>query len=300
MVSDSIYYTHSGHIGVVGPPFMTVVGFVSAVVLGAVYGYLVWYNPFIYINFFATLIYGGLCGAAVGLAAKYAKVRSGWFVALFGLAVGLFCLYTGWVAWIYALSEQRYFLPTSPDGFFTVIGGIAEEGVWTIFGWTPDGGALYAVWTVEAIMIVGSALMGSIFLVEESANTFCDNCNKWAEDVYTSPLLADIEDPAAFKLQLERAEYRPLIDLEPAGAVEAPGAYTRLMVQGCKKCGNFFCLDVKRVALSKDDKGKLKEDETLLIDNLLIDVKLYDAINERFGGTSAFNTSTANVQGGSA
>ena len=300
MVSDSIYYKHSGHIGVVGPLFMTVVGFVSAVVLGAIYGYLIWYNPFIYVNFFATMIYGGLCGAAVGLAAKYAKVRSGWFVPLFGLAVGLFCLYTGWVAWIYALSEQQYFSPTSPDGIFPVIGSIAEDGIWSIFGWTPDGGALYAIWTVEAIMIVGSALVGSIVLVDESANTFCDNCNKWAEDVYTSPLLADIEDPTEFKMQLERAEYQPLIDLERADAVQAPSVYTRLVVQGCKKCWNFFCLDVKRVALSKDDEGKLDEDETLLIDNLLIDVNLHDAMKERFGGAPELNTSTPNVQGGSA
>lgn len=299
MVSGPIYYKHSGHIGFLGPPFMAVVGFPLAVALGAIYGYLIWYNPFIYINFLATMACGGLCGVAVGWAAKSTKVRNGWFVALFGLAVGLFSLYSGWVAWIHALSEQSYFSPTSPQEMFLLIDAIAEDGAWSVFDWTPTGGALYTIWTIEAIMIVGSAVIGSSILVDASENTFCDNCNEWAEDVYTSPLLADIEESTEFKLQLERAEYQPLLDMAHADATEAPGDYTRLVVQGCKKCWNFFCLDVKRVALSKDDEGKLKEKETLLLDNLLIDANLYETIKERVGHASAATPSTPIDQAGS-
>ena len=52
--SEPLYDRHSGHIGPLGPVLMVVFGTVCAVVLGAVYG--------------------GACGAAVGFAAKVAKV----------------------------------------------------------------------------------------------------------------------------------------------------------------------------------------------------------------------------------
>ena len=286
MSSDSLYYKHSGHIGLTGPLLMTVVGLLGAVALGTVYGYLVWYNPFIYVNFLATMAYGGLCGAAVSYAAQLAKVRNTKFVLLFGFAVGVFCVYTGWVAWVYALSDGNYFSPTAPDGIFHPVRIIAEDGAWTIFGWTPQGGALYAIWVVEAIMIVGSAVIGVFVLIDESANTFCDSCNKWAEDVYTSPFLTVTEDIENIKEYLEQADYKRLTDLEPAENVAIPGAYARLVIQGCRTCWNFFSLDVKLIELSKDDKGKTEEKEVLLVDNLLIDKNLHDSIEGRFGSAS--------------
>lgn len=283
MVSNSAYYKHSGHIGLIGPLIMIVFGFVSAVVLGTVYGYLIWYNPFVYINFLATMIFGGLCGASVSVAAKFAKVRNDKFVIFFCFAVGLFSLYTGWVAWLYALSEQSFFSPTSPDGMFSALSFLAEDGIWTIFSWTPVGSELYGIWVFEAILIVGSALFASSKFVGESANTFCDNCNKWTTDMYTSPLLAEIADPEGLKVKLEQAEYQPLFDLARADATGPPGAYTRLTVQGCQECFDFFCLDVKQVALSADDKGEVKEAETLLVDNLIIGKKPYESIKARVG-----------------
>ena len=285
MASDSVYYRHSGHVGVLGVLLMAVAGLVSSAVLGAVYGYLIWYNPFIYVNFFATLICAGLCGASVSLAAKASKVRNDGFVLWSGLAVGVFCLYSGWVFWLYAATEQTYFSPTDPEWIFTFIGDVAEVGAWTIFDWTPKGGALYAIWAIEAVMIVGSAVAGSHFLVGESENTFCDRCNAWAEDVYTSPLLAPIGNPEELKSRLERGEYTPLTDLELAQDVQVPGVYARLVIQAFKTCWDFFCLDVKHMALSQDG-GKVQESETLLVDNLLIGSDLHDTIRERFGGAS--------------
>ncbi len=65
-----------------------------------------------------------------------------------------------------------------------------------------------------------------------------------------------------------------------------PSAYSRLAIQGCPKCEAFFCLDVKRIDVTLDDKDKRKEAETLPLDNLIVGRRVYDAINDRYGDAS--------------
>ena len=289
MAANPLYYEHSGHFGIFGQLLMIVFGGATAIVLGALYGYLLWYNPFVYVNFIATIVYGALCGMSVGLAAKWGKMRNAAMVLLFGLAAGLFGLYTGWVAWLHALTEQSYFAPDNPAGLlalFAVIAAVAEEGVWTMFGWTPKGGALYTIWVGEAVMIVGCAVLGSINFVDESANTFCDRCNRWAEDLYTSPLLTDVLSAGALKTALERRDYQPLLELQTVVSPDVPGSYTRVSVQGCSKCRAFFCLDVERVELGTDSDGDRTEKASHLIDTLLVDEALRDRLQQRFGRAS--------------
>lgn len=289
MATKPFYYEHSGQIGVVGPVLMVVFGAVACVVLGAAYGYLTWYNPFVYINFLASIGYGALCGVAAGTGGRWAKLRSAGFAALVGLLVGLFALYTGWVAWFYALSEQSYLAPLDPDGVFGIFDAMAEvarDGAWTMFGYTPTGGTLYAIWVAEAVIIVVCALAGAAMKVDASDNTFCDRCNRWAEDLYTSPLLTDVLSAGTLKAALERRDYGPLFALKTVISPDVPGSYTRVSVQGCTICRDFFCLDVERVKLAKDDDGDRDEKTSHLIDNLLINEALRDKLQQRFGRAS--------------
>ena len=284
--SEPLYYRHSGHVGVVGPILMIVFGTVCAVVLGAIYGYLIAYNPFVYVNFFATMVYGGGCGVAVSVAAKIGKVRRAGFVVGAGFVLGVACVYTSWVSWIHAFSGDAQVIATDPQVMVRVVGEVARRGAWSIFGWMPTGAALYAIWAVEAAMIAGSAVFASFAYAGASDNTFCESCRKWTKDIYISPLLADIADPEAFARRLERGDYAPLTALARIEMVSPPNTYTRYTIQGCPKCEEFFCLDVKRVDVTLDDKDKRKEEETLLLDNLIVGRRVYDALNERYGDAS--------------
>ena len=82
------YYEPSG----VCPPeaigFMLGIGFVTALVLGYIYTYISYYNPFIYINFIATIIFGGALGVMVSIAGQMGKNRSPKMGLIFGLIVG--------------------------------------------------------------------------------------------------------------------------------------------------------------------------------------------------------------------
>ncbi|MCB0064841.1 MAG: hypothetical protein KDE19_22105, partial [Caldilineaceae bacterium] len=53
------YYQDSGKIGILGPLLMVVLALPATLIFGLVYGFAIYYIPFIYFNFFITLFYGG-------------------------------------------------------------------------------------------------------------------------------------------------------------------------------------------------------------------------------------------------
>ena len=148
------YYAHSGKFGLMGPIYMLVMGTVGSLVLSAVYGYAIYYIPFIYLNFLITLGFGACVGFLVGYGGKLGKVRNPGMLLIFGLAFGMFAEYAGWVSWIFALSKQQA-LALQPLDIWAVVMLVGQEGAWSIFGWTPTGASLFAIWAIEAVMIIG-------------------------------------------------------------------------------------------------------------------------------------------------
>ena len=98
MTSPDAYYSHSGKFNPAGLLLMLAAGLVVGPLVGVVYGYAVAFNPFIYINFLATIIAGGAVGMAVGKMAKPGRVRSLGACAFAGLVAGVGFQYTQWWA----------------------------------------------------------------------------------------------------------------------------------------------------------------------------------------------------------
>ncbi len=99
-------------------------------------------------------------------------------------------------------------------------------------------------------------------------------------------MLADIAGPEAFARRLERGDHAPLTEPARIEMVSPPNAHTRYAIQGCPKCAEFFCLDVKRVDVTFDDKDKRQEEETLMVDKLIVGRRVYEALRERYGDAS--------------
>jgi hypothetical protein len=68
------YYAHSGRFTLAGIIGGVLVGSIAAIVFAFVYGYLVQYNPFIYINALGSVFFGALIGMAAGKFLKSGKV----------------------------------------------------------------------------------------------------------------------------------------------------------------------------------------------------------------------------------
>lgn len=269
----SMYYKHSGNMGPMGIVYMILIGIVGTVILSAIYGYAIFYIPFIYLNFFITLGFGAILGFLISQGAKWGKVRNNKVLYLFGFGFGLLAEYAGWVAWIYAFTDQKYFV-TNLSGMWNLLGLIAEKGAWTIFGWTPTGFALYATWVIEGLMIIGGCTVLAGMTL--SGIPFCERCNRWVEEKHTVYPLEPIEDPETFKTHVEQGDLSQVLSLKKP---EGEGNYfTQIDLTQCSKCQTLHLMTVNAVSVTVDDKGEEKEDSDTIIENLIIDSQTYGKI----------------------
>ena len=253
----------------------------AALLLGAIYGYWMYYL-YALVTFWVPPVYGGMVGLAVGIAAHGSKVRSDVFVGLFGLAAGVLALYTGWVFWLLAWSGHDYISTFSSYSMPSALAEAAGDGVDYFDEFTATGGMLYFWWTIEAGLILLGAGAGAYAVVDQGNNTFCDACDAWAENVYRSPELEEIGGEAGFVSELEAEPLARLSRLRPVEPA-VPGRTSLLSIQACTRCWNFVCLDVAKIKRTRNAKGETKSEETMLVDNLLVDKALYDGLVERFG-----------------
>ena len=271
------YYEHSGAVGLMGPIYMIVLGAIGTLVLGAVYGYAIFYIPFIYLNFFITLGFGGLVGFCVGMGGKLGKVRNPILMLLFGFAFGLAAEYIGWVSWIYAFTEQGSLI-LAPSDMANALQVIAKDGAWSIFGWTPKDVELYMIWGVEAIMIIGTSTLvasGTVISIP-----FCERCNKWIEAEDSIEPLDPISNPDDLKSQLEQGEYGLLQSLNRKD--DKTDAYTQVSLLHCPGCQQNHFLSIKSIVVSTGSDNKEKKNETKIIENLIIDPEQYRMIKAQW------------------
>ena len=99
MIQAESYYRHSGRFGLVGIVCMSVLGGVTGLVLGGLYGVISFVNPYIYLNFLLTCLTGAAAGWMTARGGRIGKVRSGGIAALWGGLAGLAALYANWVGW---------------------------------------------------------------------------------------------------------------------------------------------------------------------------------------------------------
>lgn len=271
------YYEHSGAITPVGLILMLVFGAVGALVLGGIYGYAIFYIPLIYVNFFITIGFGMGVGFMVGLGGELGKIRNMKALVLFGLVAGLFAVYTGWVSWVYAFSsEERLILP--PLEMLSFMNEISAFGIWSIFDWTPQGMALYAIWGIEAIMIL--AITAGLAWGILSTAPFCERCNEWVKVQDNIQHLAPIDQPGALVAQLEQGD---LTDLKALTLNDdEAGDHTNIELSRCTSCPQSNFLNIKSVVITKDKKGKDESDESTLIENLILSADDYQSLKQQW------------------
>ena len=271
------YYEHSGAFGPMGLIYIVIFGTGGSLVLSAIYGYAIFYIPFVYLNFFITLGFGGLVGLLVGLGGKFGKVRNSKLLLFFGLLFGLLAEYAGWVSWIFAYTEQEVLIQY-PSNLWTVIKLVAENGAWSMFGWTPTGTALYIIWGIEAIMITGTSTLVSWWFL--SSTPFCENCNQWVKEKYSIAPIERIIDPEEFKSKTEQGDQTSLNTLKKIDS--GTEAYTQIDLLHCPSCEQSCFLTVKSVEVRVDSDGKEKKDENNIMENFIINFETYGMIKEQW------------------
>ena len=273
MRNDNLYYKESGYVGIPGLALMTIAGLTTSILFGFIYAYAIFYIPFIYLNFFITLIFGAGIGLAVGKSGFLTKVRNKNVMLLFGLIFGLLAEYFGWVFWIYAASEQQL-LSFNPSTVIYTMQGVAEFGAWSIFGWTPTGSALYIIWLIEGVMIVGAAVGTTLMGI--GSNPFCEKCQRWTETTVLASYLEPIVNLPEFVDALENKRLEVLTNL--ANLKSSGDNRTRVELASCESCDNAHYLTLKEVRTNINDKGEPEVEENVLVENLVIDPATLDEL----------------------
>ena len=245
------FYKPSGRFGPLAIPLSLVSGALAAVILAYLYSYAVYYIPFVYLNFFLTLGLGLLVGGATGIGGMLGKSRSGLLGALGGVVTGVFAVYFSWVVYVHIVFEGDVWV-FEPAPLFDAVLRIAEEGVWQIRSIRPTGIALYIVWTIEALIIVGGAgFLGAGMAMQP----FCEACGRWVDDEKKIRPLSALRNPGALKRQLEAGDMSQLRELT---AGQADQIHSVVQFKACPDCSQFRLISVQAVSVKKDNKGKIE------------------------------------------
>jgi len=262
------FYRHSNKAPIMGLLLIGIAGFIAVPILGLIYGYLLRYIPFIYINFFIVLGYAYAVSFVISKVAKFGKIRNMFLVGLAGFFFGLLADYIGWVSWIAAMiGDPTYLIGFFfPFDVFAIIGEIAKEGAWSLSGITPTGGFLYFIWFVEACMVVGGTTYLSVIALSETP--FCEDSDIWADKKTMLGAFAPVSNIQQFKAAVTQGSFAPFTELKPS----QPGSrhFTLLETYECEQCKSFFVLNVKNVVVTINNKGKAETKIKPIVSNLIV------------------------------
>lgn len=272
MAANELYYQPSGKFNTVAALYILGLGFAATLLLGAIYGLAIFWIPLIYINVLVVIGYGVLVGLAVGIAARIGKMRNPKLLTVYGLLFGLLAVYIGWISWIYAVTRGEL-LTFSAAHIAAIASAIAEEGAWSIFGWTPAGAALYGIWLIEAAIIIVGATLAARGVI--GATPFCEACDGWIEDPQIIAPLEPMLSGASAISSIEEHDFTPLTSLKklPAGAE----VFTQVELLRCDGCKNEHFLTVKAMRVQRTE-DKVQKDEKDLVRNLIISPEVYEQL----------------------
>ncbi|MCP3903068.1 MAG: hypothetical protein GY715_05470 [Planctomycetes bacterium] len=264
-VGGNPYYVPSGRLTIGGLVMMLIFGVIGGLLLGAAYGYLIQYNPLVYVNFLATLFVGVVVGVIASVGISRGAVRSPGVAALLGVVVGVVALYVSWVFWMHALTlragQATWLL--DPAALWEGILVVNKNGAWSMKGTTPTGGVLWAIWGIEAVLIVGIC---AAMCRGAAGEPYCEACGRWSADVYKDLPLPCPVDLSALRNDLEAGNVAALKPL--AGGAE--NCRLDASLSACPGCPDVGFLTVRKVDIKTDRKGKTSESKSDFVKGLAL------------------------------
>ncbi|MHB8873749.1 MAG: hypothetical protein ACYC8T_08690 [Myxococcaceae bacterium] len=256
----------------------------GAVLLSGVYELLLFYIPFIYLNFIIVAAFGAILGvlSAWTLSKGHCRNRTvGILLTLLITGAGLLGSY----AWNYrryvsAVAEANPEYSQLEIARFEVPSWLENrvEGGWRMKSSTINGLAVWGVWGVEALVVLGLAF----WLVTDRPKTpYCEGCGRWTEAHHAGLLHLNRNDAEPLIAQGKLAE---LLSLESRPEELADEPNLSLVRNYCPSCPNSFFLTVTEIRYSRGSKNELKEHKTVLALNVVLSAKLSAQFVTRFGG----------------
>ncbi|WP_019946226.1 hypothetical protein [Hymenobacter aerophilus] len=302
---NPLYYQPSGRFSVGGIVLLLLGGLVAAVPLAFAYTYAVWYIPFIYLNFFFTLIFGWAIGWVLQKLVKSGHLRNPTLAGLLGVVVGLWGWYVQWCVYITLLAgagevEQfgsrfsvahtsfdfNFFLGflLSPGETLSILPELAENGTWSLFKMNVSGVLLYLVWLAELALIL---VFSWILPMSKAKEPYSEVAEQWAEKTVLPHPAAHFDDPAATIAALEAADWNHL-QLRPAQLSDTT-SHGRLNVYRAPADPDCCYLSLENVSFELDKDGKSSEKTADVLEYLRVPPQTFQELHARFSAVEALN-----------
>ncbi len=256
-MNPATHYEHSGKAPVGGILLALVGGLIAGVLLGAIYGFLIFWIPFVYINAFVTLGFGFGLAVSVGGLAKVGKIRNSGVVTVVALIVAAAAYYVHWVVWVGRMAEGA--TVTDPGQLWMFIKTVNALGPWSIFGWTASGFGLWAIWGIEALVIVGLGVISAHGMIDVP---FCEETGQWTTE---STLPGHFQPVDAVNVASPNAILQAL---QPNG--DSPQTYAEVSVATAEG-SELRCVSLNNVVVETDKDGKEETEKTSIVRNMLFD-----------------------------
>ncbi len=258
------HYVHSGKTPIGGIAMTLVAGSIVGGILGALYAALIYWIPFVFLLFILTAGLGIVLGACSGGLAAAGKIRHNGVTTQLAFVASLVAYYVHWVVWMDLMTGEMFL---RPDELWIMMNRIAATGAWTVFDWTPRGFSLWAIWGIEAAIIVGMGTLGAHAATDVP---FCEASNQWTEEntLATRFRVVDpaqpIESPSALLGALQ-PEHGTTGTFSEVTVFTAPGSELR-------------CVTLDAVTLEYDDDGKEQKNKQTIVKQMIFDRGSFDKL----------------------
>lgn len=266
-----MYYKHSGRFSLGGLAAGLVVGGASALVLAYAYGAGLSRVPEAHLAVFATIAFGGLLGVATGFGLVWGHVRNKNLTAALTIVLTTLALYMSWAVWIqtaFQREDRRISwskLAEHPRAIWSLMKFINHYGTWAFDNGNPTTGwALWAIWILEAALIVGVGTVAALGIVNR--RPYCEACGQWCRRAVRL-LLAPVPDLQQVRFQLENKDLRPL---EALGSGLKTSDHFLVDLQSCKHCGQFHTLSGTQVSIQRKKFGQPTVSSNTIVRQLIV------------------------------
>jgi hypothetical protein len=267
-----MYYKHSGHFSVIGLLVGAAIGSAAALLLGFFYAHGLVLISDERMALLATVAFGGLLGVAAGYGFVWGKVRNQPVAAAVTCTISAFALYVSWAVWVSLTLESQNIgtiswmkLVERPGMLWGLICAINQDGTWNLGSdAVTKGTALWAVWLVEAAIVIGCSLGIQIAIL--GLHAFCERCERWCSRG-AKIVLALPQSLTQLKLELEANDLR---SLESLGLASPGGDHLLAELDSCPQCRQLDTLSLTLTTIRKNRLGQATIRKKKVLEHLLI------------------------------
>jgi hypothetical protein len=317
----TIYYEHSGTLTKRGIILAVAAGIVVALIIGLLGGAMMLVGfYYIDIGFLGIVATAGLGGVLMGEVIKLGKIRNERFAYWGGLFIGFLallitCFFTyvflqmGDVESTTGLPNGVYFPWEDPERMFSIVHAYVMDDTKTASAILPglllavltrlfffafefphfSGFWLYALWVLEALILVFWAGSVSKTTAGQADFVFCEACSREAQVLYKSPLLnaLPMKDQAGLqklRLELEKGVFETFETLPVAKEKIQAEDYSQLILRGCDHCHDLYCADLVNVAVKWDgyDLEQNANNNLRVVEHLMLPRVWYTRLRDYF------------------